>query len=282
MLAAVVAVAVLAALALWAARGCEPTDASGTRAVAANVSGTAPRMNAAEGSEAMGPDGAGTDVPASAAGGLTSEAQTAAEAGVAETVDPEGREIVEARAFTLPFRNLEIAADMSGVVETVEVEEGDRVHSGQVLVKLKSDVLEAQQAWRQAQVASAELQLRSEQTNWQVATRESDRMEGLYAEQVITERDYIKAKLEKDLAGWRVRAAMATLKVSKAAVALADRQLEQTIIRAPIAGQILYVAKRPGEAVEVPNPILQMVQVDPLFVLTNVPVATFGRIRPGM
>jgi len=230
-------------------------------------------------------------------GPATSEASAGSSAGPAAMADggadptadafpepPEegGPDIVDVDAFTLPYRDLEIAADVGGVVAVVEVEEGELVEEKQVLVRFKSDVLEAQVAYQRTRVASAAVQVHAEETRRQVAVREYERMAGLFEQEVIPERDYTQAELEKDLADWRVAAAKAALTASEAAAAMEEKRLEQTIVRAPIAGQILRIAKRPGEAVEVYNPILQMVSLDPLYVIANVPIETFGRIRPGM
>ena len=138
-------------------------------------------------------------------------------------------QIVEADAFTLPYRDLEIAAEIGGVVAFVAVEEGELVEEGQVLVRFKSDLLEARRLWQQAQVASAVVQISAEQTRCEVATQECDRMAGLFEKEVISDRDYVQARLEKDLADWRVRAAEAAVTASEAAVVLEEKRIEQTI-----------------------------------------------------
>ena len=136
-----------------------------------------------------------------------------------------GPDIVDVDAFTLPYRDLEIAADVGGVVAVVEVEEGELVEEKQVLVRFKSDVLEAQVAYQRTRVASAAVQVHAEETRRQVAAREYERMAGLFEQEVIPERDYTQAELEKDLADWRVAAAKAALTASEAAAAMEEKRL---------------------------------------------------------
>ncbi len=194
----------------------------------------------------------------------------------------DGVSVVVCDAITLPFRDLEIAAEIGGVIGAVDVEEGDRVTRGQVLVRFAAGVVEARRRWQQAQTEAAEVQLKAEQTNCEVITAEYERSADLFAQKVIPEVECVKARLDRDLAEWRVRAAEATLTASEAANILEDERLAQTIVRAPIDGRILRIAKRPGEAVEIHNPMLQMVCLDPLYVVANAPIETFGRIHPGM
>jgi cobalt-zinc-cadmium efflux system membrane fusion protein len=289
-LAVVTVVAVLGGAALFRLRAGQPTDA------AARGDGTSRAFTGVL-SVATGDEGAVTAADAAAAGGVGTEDDAAgapAEAptksdgdgGSASRPDESGRpaapSVVEADAFTQPYRDLEIAAEVGGVVAAVNVEEGDHVEEGQVLVTFKSEVLEAQKVSAQSRVAYAEVQVGAEEANCAVATREYDRMKGLFEENVISDQDFRKTALQKDQADWRVRAAQETLKVSKAAVELEVQHIEQTVVRAPISGEILRIEKRPGEAVEVYKPMLQMVQLDPLYVIANVPIDTYGRIRPGM
>lgn len=83
----------------------------------------------------------------------------------------------------------------------------------------------------------------------------------------MSEQQYNKAKLDMEVARWRVESAKAAQRVAELSVALNRAQLGQTVVRAPITGRIFRVLKRAGEAVEVNGPVMKIVSVDPLYVI---------------
>jgi RND family efflux transporter MFP subunit len=202
--------------------------------------------------------------------------------GSAAGAPDEKADVVEVVAFTAPFRELEIASETGGVLTEVHVDEGDEVERGRVLVELKSDVLRARLAVSQARTALAALQIRARQTTSESCENEFQRCARMLGQGLLDDQRFQRAKLERDIAELNVEAAELEKRVYELE-ALQDRaELNQAIVRAPTDGQVFRVLKRAGEAVERHAPVLSIVCIDPLYVVTNAPISTAGRIRVGM
>ena len=161
----------------------------------------------------------------------------------------------------------EIGSEISGVVKTRLVEEGDRVQPGDLLLVLKADDLEAQV--RQAEVALKELaNIRRPQANAELATakaqyeqakREAQRRR--QAEAGILSKEEIEQAIEAERVAQnnyetaRIKAAsVANGQVEEASLqeqlASAQAQLAKTQIRATVSGTILTRNVEPGSLVQ--------------------------------
>lgn len=185
-------------------------------------------------------------------------------------------------SVTEPFKRLEIASEIGGVIAKVHVEEGDQVAEGQVLVELKAGVPRAQMAVDRAHVESARLQIIAYQATFQTRKMAYERALSLFENKVLSSEDYDKAQLEMELAGVGVENAIAQKRVAELAVIRDEESLKQTIIPPPCAGEIFRILKRPGEAVEEQRPVLTLVVLDPLYIIAYAPIHTFGQIQVGM
>ncbi len=205
-------------------------------------------------------------VPLAAAGAATARSRT-----------------VQVEAFTTPFRDLQIAAEVGGVVTAVEAEEGERVDAEQVLVRLRADRLRAELQVSKAQVEAARLEVEAATVNYKDLAREWEDVRKLVAKGVEAQEAEDKAKLEMDLAELGIRRAEVRKKIADLTVQHDEAALEETIIRAPCDGEVLRVMERPGEAVKPLSPVARLVTLDPLYVIAQaVPIETMGDIRVGM
>jgi RND family efflux transporter MFP subunit len=193
-----------------------------------------------------------------------------------------GSESVDVTAFTIPYRQLEIASIIAGVLGEVHVEEGDEVEAGQVLAQLRADIMEAQVAVAQARVEAAEYELTGRIAHHEMLEEDFARADSLHDQGVMSDREHAEAELKMVLARYAVETAKAAKQVQELEFQQSKAELDLTVLRAPIDGDILRIEKNVGEAVERYSPVLTMVSVDPLYVVAYVPVATAGRIKPGM
>jgi len=120
-----------------------------------------------------------------------------------------------ASAIVVPLKKVELAFPLSGIVKTVEVEAGDSVKAGDILVTLDTTILEAK-------VKDAEAAVVTEQT--QVAY-------------------IIRTQVDNE----RLNAAKADVDRAQAAVDIAKAQLAQATLTAPIDGTIASVDISPAE-----------------------------------
>lgn len=178
-----------------------------------------------------------------------------------------------------PNRIVQLGSPTPGVVETISIDRGDEVKSGQVLVRLASGVEEVglQVARTRAQQVA---DLRAAERSREYAGREVERARGLVEEKFISPAALDKAQTEADVSLERVKLAKERLRQADSEARLAQAQLARRTIRSPMAGIVTDRFVNVGEFVE-SRPMLRIVEVDPLRVETVVPATWFGRLAAG-
>ncbi|HEX3405749.1 MAG TPA: efflux RND transporter periplasmic adaptor subunit [Caulobacteraceae bacterium] len=141
---------------------------------------------------------------------------------------------------------IQVAARTAGVVRYVYVQEGQRVTKGQVLARQEDDAPRLAVATAEATLAQAKAAMALTETQHSAAQREVGRLKPLVAARFVSTQSV-------DQAEDAVRNANATLEAQRAAVDVATTQLsqarytlDQTIIRAPIDGEIVRRYAAPG------------------------------------
>lgn len=237
----------------------------------------------------------------------------AKEQGLAITVAPvEAREVlrrVEAVGTLEADEEVAVYAQVSGYVERILVDLGDRVRVGQPLLRLDQadftlQVQRAEAIVRQTRTRLGALDgrdilpddqqpaVRQAKANADDAALWYERMQSLYKEGAVSrndldtalaKRDALKAALDGALG--QVRALADQLREQQAALALAHRNLQYTVIRAPIDGSIKERDVSAGQYVaggSMQNTkLLTVVRDDPLKLKASVPERFQGQIRPG-
>jgi len=179
-----------------------------------------------------------------------------------------------------PERIAAVGSQVIGVVESVNVERGDRVRKGQVLATLRSDVERAS-----VQVAStrslAEADLRSAETGLKLARVAQKRQEELVSKNFISQQALDKSHGETAMAEQKLAIAHEQLRIWNGELALARAQLNQRTIRSPIDGIITDRYIWPGERVE-EKALFRVAKINPLRVEVVVSAALYGTVSKGM
>ncbi len=152
-----------------------------------------------------------------------------------------------------PNARIDISAAVPGVLDRVLVQRGDKVSSGQVLATLVSGPEQATVALAKARV--------------EFGQRKAIRNEDLYRKELIS----IHEKDEMDT----------EIQISTLQLKQAEEQLELRKIVSPINGLVIEREKDPGEYVET-EPLLTVVNLDPLHVEAVAPAEMYGTIKKGM
>jgi len=150
-------------------------------------------------------------------------------------------------------RGADLAFDVSGVIERIEIGSGDEVEAGQLLVELRAEDDVA--AVRQAEAAAA------------LAKVTFERMKKQLAVKAIPQASYDSAQ--------------ADLRAKQAAVQQAQALLAKKKLRAPFAGRAGIVTLSPGAFVSAGTPIVTVQQLDPIYVDFFVPQRNLGEVRVG-
>lgn len=167
-------------------------------------------------------------------------------------------------------QRVELAPTVSGVVETVLVEAGQRVAAGTVLLRLNPTLY-------QARLAEAEAERNRMRAEAQDADTDLARAKELYARTVSS---------TTELAAVQLRHARVTaqLAAAEARLAVAARQLAETEIRAPFAARVLERRAEPGMAAPAncqPPVLLVLAHAEQRSVNATVSAAQAAGLQPG-
>jgi HlyD family secretion protein len=171
---------------------------------------------------------------------------------------------VRATGHVEAVTTVQVGAEISGKIATVEVDYNAHVVAGQVLARFDRASLAAQLAQMEAGVAAAKAALEQSKTERDHTARERARFEQLYVSQAISDNDRDNAQAAARVAAQRVSAAEAQHAAQQAAYQIARTNLEHTIIRSPIDGVVVTRSVDPGQTVAsaLMTPVLFTVAAD--------------------
>lgn len=207
-------------------------------------------------------------------------------AAVAGSAAPQGI-VLNATGYIVAHHKIEVAAKVVGKVAWIGVEKGDRVKAGQTIVRLEDDeyraqvqqakgqlanlqakLLELQHGSRPEEIAVTDANLAQARADLANAKVTLDRNRQLASEGVVAKQALDDAQARYDGAIAHVNALLKTydlarigprqeqieamkgqVEQARGALAYADTQLANTVIRAPVTGTILERAVERGEFV---------------------------------
>lgn len=151
-----------------------------------------------------------------------------------------------------PTNQVDVGSEMSGTVETVFVDDDDRVAKGQVLAELDLSKFEDAVAKSRAAVAVAEAglqQARATATEARARLERYREVARLSGGKVPSKTEMEAAEAELARAEANVASAQAGVAQAKAALRTDETNLEKARIRSPIDGVVLERAVDPGQTV---------------------------------
>lgn len=170
-----------------------------------------------------------------------------------DVVTVQSMELRQGIAISGPIKAVNSAfvkAKVAGELQDLTVREGDVVKAGQILARVDSTEYQARvrQAQQQAQAAQAQVD---------IAKRNFDNNNALVNQGFIS-----KTALESSSAN--LAAAQASYRAAQAGADVASKSLADTVLRAPIGGQIAQRLAQPGERVAVDARVLEIVDLSRL------------------
>ncbi len=160
-----------------------------------------------------------------------------------------------------------VKARVAGELQGLSVREGDTVKAGQLLARIDSTEYQArlQQASQQADAARAQRD---------IAQRQFDNNQALVNQGFIS-----RTALDTSLAS--LQAAEATHRAALAAADVSRKALEDTLVKAPIAGQVAQRLVQSGERMGVDTRILEIVDSSRLELEASFSPAESLSLKPG-
>lgn len=162
-----------------------------------------------------------------------------------EVIQPERQTLTATlmSSGTITSRNeVHVIAQTEGKINMIEVEEGDRVREGEIIIQLDESVPRAQ--YREAEA------------NYREAKRNLERAEQLYERNLISEQEYQNIVTQAHIAESRYEYRRALF--------------EYTTIRAPITGVVTYRGVDRGDIASQREQLLTVTNLEDLVILVNV------------
>jgi len=161
----------------------------------------------------------------------------------------EGTTVLNASGYVTARRRATVSSKVTGKVVEINVEEGMRVRKGQVLARLDDSIARASLELAAAQLEATRQAVRESEVRLDEALLTLRRRTQLFAEGVIGQADVDAAQAEADSLKARIAAQREQTVVAERQVALAQTQLDDTVIRAPFDGVAISKDAQPGEMV---------------------------------
>jgi HlyD family secretion protein len=181
-------------------------------------------------------------------------------------------------------RRASLSAEMAGRIEELNVREGQRVTTGQVLLRLADADLRAQREVSSRALDSARAQSRDACAGAEQARRDLERMRSLSKQEIVSQDRLEQAGSVKDRATAACQAAAASARQAEAEITLADAMLAKTMVRAPFDGVVAEVRAEVGEflAPSAPGvfipPVLDLIDDTALYVSAPLDEVDIGRV----
>jgi RND family efflux transporter MFP subunit len=175
---------------------------------------------------------------------------------------------------------VDVSSPVSGLLDRVAVERGDKVNQGQIIASLESRVEKASVALAMAKLSN-DAEIRSAESNQDFARRKHERNETLHKDGVVSAQIREQAESESILASERLKQTREQRSITLQEVQLARSQLSLKTISSPITGVVIERYLSAGERAD-EKPIVRIAQVNPLRVEAILPATMYGKVKQGM
>ena len=150
-------------------------------------------------------------------------------------------------------RHVDVVSRTQGLVETILVEEGDRVEEGQPLAQLDTDALE--------------LTLKEREVNMNSLESNYNRSQELVDQELLSSQEFEQTKFQFEAAQTQYESA--------------KLQLEYATVRSPFTGIITERLIEVGNLVNANDVVFRTADLNPLLARIYVPEKDIGQVRPG-
>jgi RND family efflux transporter MFP subunit len=160
-----------------------------------------------------------------------------------------------------------VKARVAGELQSLTVREGDFVRAGQVIAKVDSTEYQARVRQAQQQAESAKAQI-------DIAQRSFDNNRSLVDQGFIS-----KTALDTSLAS--LATAQANYQAALAGADVATKALDDTVLRAPISGQVSQRLAQPGERIAIDAKVIEIVDASRLELEASLNAADSMTVKVG-
>ncbi len=197
--------------------------------------------------------------------------------------------LLDASGYVVARRQATVAAKITARVTEILIEEGQHVAGGQIMARLDDSNIHAALVQAEAQRRQAEANLSAARVALADEAPIFKRQQDLNIKGWVASADLDEERAKFDAAQESVKVSEQALAVATASLAIAERNQEDTVVRAPYDGVITVKAAQPGEVVSplsagggfTRTGIGTLVDMDSLEVEVDVGENFIDRVRPG-
>jgi RND family efflux transporter MFP subunit len=189
------------------------------------------------------------DTPAEQPSSGAAAAQETAPPASASSAAAPAASILDASGYVVARRQATVSAKITGKVVAVLIEEGQRVEAGETIARLDDANARAQVAQAAAQVEQQRANLTAARVAFDNAGPTFNRTSAQFAAAFVSAQVFDEAKASYDAMLASLDVAARALAVAEAGLTVTQRNLDDTVVRAPFAGIVTVKAAQEGEMV---------------------------------
>src|SRR6266850_717571 len=193
-----------------------------------------------------------------------------------------------ASGYVVARRKATVAAEITGKVVEVFIDEGMTVTDGQIVARLDSVLAEKDYELAQSRAEAADAAIAAITADLEDATRIMSRVQTLSQKNFATEADLTKAQARVGVLAAQLRQVQAQFETAKIDAKRSGSVLDKHKIRAPFAGVVIDRSAQPGEMISpmsvggfTRTGICTIVDMDSIEIEVDVNEAFIGRVAAG-
>ncbi len=157
--------------------------------------------------------------------------------------------VVTATGKVQPEVEVKISPEVSGEIIELPFQEGQVVKKGNLIVRIKPDLYEAQVEQQEAALVSAKAASVLSEARRIKAEQDFKQAQELYSKQLVSESDFTSAKTNLNVAKADYDSSLAQIRRSEGSLTQSKDSLAKTVLYSPIDGQISSLSNEVGERV---------------------------------
>jgi HlyD family secretion protein len=193
-----------------------------------------------------------------------------------------------ASGYVVARRKATVAAEITGKVVEVFIDEGMTVTEGQIVARLDSVLAERDFELARSRAETADAAIAAITADLEDATRIMSRVQTLSQKNFATEADLTKAQARVGVLSAQLRQAQSQFETAKIDARRSGSMLDKHQIRAPFSGVVIDRSAQPGEMISpmsvggyTRTGICTIVDMDSIEIEVDVNEAFIGRVVPG-
>jgi len=175
----------------------------------------------------------------------------------------------------------DVAPDTSGRVIATPVDTGAYVEAGSVLIRIQDVNARLRLDEARAALARAEANLKLAEARNELAQVTAERNARLLTTGLIPQTVADEARTQAETAAASVHVSRATLAEAQAQLAVAEKAVEDVVVKAPFSGYISQRRVSVGEYVQPSTAVVTLMRLDPLRLRLTIPAVQAGQLQSG-